>query len=64
MIRVLLDHVNQRKITIVDDIYITELLKSVDFNSRNHTEEVTKKITGALGIDIKRRKLLPFNANL
>src|ERR687890_2414976 len=59
MVRVLLDQVNQRKITIVDDIYITKLLKSVDVNGegppvggkeRGEGEEVVK---GALGIDIE-----------
>jgi succinate dehydrogenase / fumarate reductase flavoprotein subunit len=64
MIRVLLDQVNQRKITIVDDIYITKLLKSGDFSSntsiRNHTNGTAKKIIGALGIDIKRNEVVTF----
>ncbi|MGN6708604.1 MAG: FAD-binding protein, partial [Candidatus Nitrosocosmicus sp.] len=62
MVRVLLDQVNQRKIMIVDDIYITKLLKLDDFSSSssNHGDEITMKITGALGIDIKRKKVVIF----
>src|SRR5690242_4291948 len=64
MVRVLLDQVIQRKITILDDIYITKLLKSSDFNSSssssNPADEITMKIIGALGIDIKRKKVVIF----
>ncbi|MGN6615393.1 MAG: FAD-binding protein, partial [Candidatus Nitrosocosmicus sp.] len=62
MVRVLLDQVNQRKIMIVDDIYITKLLKLDDFSSSssNHGDEITMKITGALGIDIKIKKVVTF----
>jgi len=62
MVRVLLDQVNQRKITIIDDIYITKLLKSDDFSSssRNHIGGITMKIMGALGIDIKRKEVVTF----
>jgi len=62
MVRVLLDQVNQRKITIIDDIYITKLLKSDDFSSssRNHIGAITMKIMGALGIDIKRKEVVTF----
>src|SRR5919112_1577690 len=59
MVRVLLDQVNQRKITTVDDIYITKLLKSrIADNKKNNT--ATEKIMGALGIDIKRKEVVAF----
>src|ERR687890_584830 len=50
IIRVLMDEVSKRKITIVDDIYITKLLKSVDVIGEEPGEEEVK---GALGIDIE-----------
>ena len=64
IIRVLLDQVNQRKIKIVDDIYITKLLKSCDIKNDKKESVITDEIIGALGIDIKKKKLLYFNASL
>src|SRR6476620_5537623 len=52
IIRVLIDQVNQRKITIVDDIYITKLLKSCYIKNDERKGAITDKIIGALGIDI------------
>src|SRR5215510_8470220 len=54
IVRVLLDQVTQRKITIVDDIYITKLLKSDIANNeqKEEAEAVKDKIIGAQGIDI------------
>ena len=59
IIRVLLEQVNQRKIMIVDDIYITKLLKSCIANDEEK-EEITDKIIGALGIDIKNKEIVTF----
>src|SRR6476620_10224810 len=52
LVRVLLDQVNQRKITIIDDIYITQLLKSCYIKNDERKGAITDKIIGALGIDI------------
>src|SRR5205809_3915748 len=49
IIRVLLDQVSQRKIEIVDDIYITKLLKAGDGNGKR---EAQVEIKGAFGIDL------------
>lgn len=59
IVRVLLDQVNQREITIVDDIYVIKLLKSCIVNNKENNA-ATEKITGALGIDIKRKKVVTF----
>jgi hypothetical protein len=46
-----MDQIQQRKIEIIDNIYITKLLKSDDVN-----EEVpTGEVKGALGIDIEKK---------
>ena len=59
IIRVLMDQIQQRKIEIIDNVYITKLLKSNDVN-----EEVTdrrrRRIKGALGIDIEKKEILIF----
>ncbi len=60
IIRVLLDQVNQRKITIVDDIYITKLLKSCCIKNDERKGAITDKIIGALGIDIKNKEIVTF----
>ena len=57
IIRVLLDQVNQRKIEIVDDIYITRLLKSGDVSGRR---EDPNEIKGAFGIDLKKKEIARF----
>ena len=59
IVRVLLDQVNQREITIVDDIYVIKLLKSCIVNNKENNAS-TEKIIGALGIDIKRKKVVTF----
>ena len=60
IIRVLIDQVNQRKITIVDDIYITKLLKSCGIKNDERKGAITDKIIGALGIDIKNKEIVTF----
>jgi succinate dehydrogenase / fumarate reductase, flavoprotein subunit len=59
IVRVLLNQVNERKIKIMDDIYITKLLKSSIANDEKDTVE--EGITGALGIDIKKKEVVTFH---
>jgi succinate dehydrogenase/fumarate reductase flavoprotein subunit len=56
IIRVLIDQVSLRKIEIVDDVYITKLLKSLNLSEKR---EATKVI-GALGIDFKKKEIVIF----
>ncbi len=56
IIRVLLNQVNQRKIDIIDDIYITKLLTSN--NLEGNVSAI--KVTGALGIDINKKEITTF----
>jgi succinate dehydrogenase / fumarate reductase, flavoprotein subunit len=58
IIRVLMDQVQQRKIEIIDDVYITKLLKSDDVNEEVPTGE--GEVKGALGIDIEKKEILIF----
>lgn len=51
IIRVLIDQVQQRKIEIIDDVYITKLLKSGD---------IGREVKGAIGIDIKKKEVVIF----
>src|SRR5215204_2260284 len=57
IIRVLLDQVSQRKIEIVDDVYITRLLKSGDVSGKRETPD---QIKGAFGIDLKKKEIVRF----
>jgi succinate dehydrogenase / fumarate reductase flavoprotein subunit len=70
IIRVLMEQVNQRKIEIIDDVYILKLLKSVDdvtaeglsaaaqgAGVEGEEEEVVR---GALGIDLKKKEIVIF----
>ena len=56
IIRVLIDQVRLRKIEIVDDVYITKLIKSDNLSGKI---EATK-VTGALGIDFKKKEFVIF----
>jgi succinate dehydrogenase / fumarate reductase flavoprotein subunit len=58
IIRVLMDQVQQRKIEIIDNIYITKLLKSDDVNEEVPTGE--GEVKGALGIDIEKKEIVIF----
>ena len=58
IIRVLIEQVSQRKIEIVDDVYITKLLKSGDVNEEVPTGE--EEIKGAFGIDFKKKEIVLF----
>jgi succinate dehydrogenase/fumarate reductase flavoprotein subunit len=70
IIRVLMDQVSQRKIKIIDNVYVTKLLKSDDVieeepaaggkeeGEREGEEE--EEIKGALGIDIEKKEIVIF----
>jgi succinate dehydrogenase/fumarate reductase flavoprotein subunit len=58
--------VRLRKIKFVDNVYITKLLKSTDIEKTRGTQEKGKEkeeeILGAMGIDLKRKKIIIFKA--
>lgn len=62
IIRVLMDQVQERKIEIIDNIYITKLLKSDDINGEGLVGEETKwnQVRGALGINIEKKEIMVF----
>jgi succinate dehydrogenase / fumarate reductase flavoprotein subunit len=62
IIRVLMDQVSQRKIEIIDNVYITKLLKSDDLNEDGSAGEETEwdQVKGALGINIEKREIMIF----
>ena len=57
IIRVLIDQVSQRKIEIVDDVYITKLLKSGYVLEK---KESVEEVKGAIGIDFKKKEIVIF----
>ena len=75
IIRVLMEQVNNRKIKVIDNVYITKLLKSNDngddVNGEKRTllstappEEVVKEeVIGAVGVDIKNKEFVTFECN-
>ena len=64
IIRVLMRQVRLRKIKFVDNVYITKLLKSTDIEEREGAQGKGKEqeILGAMGIDLKRKKIIIFKA--
>lgn len=56
IIRVLLDQVTKREIEIVDNVYVTKLLKSTIVNSKREVTEVE----GAYGINFKKKEIVIF----
>lgn len=56
-----MDQIQQRKIEIIDNVYITKLLKSNDVNEEVPTGE--GEVKGALGIDIEKKEILIFECN-
>ena len=65
IIRVLMRQVRLRKIKFVDNVYITKLLKSTNMEKTQRTQEKGKEkeeILGAMGIDLKRKKIIIFKA--
>jgi succinate dehydrogenase / fumarate reductase, flavoprotein subunit len=57
IIRVLIEQVSKRKIEIVDDVYITQLLKSGDAGGKR---EIPEEIKGAFGIDFRKKEIVLF----
>src|SRR5918996_1138330 len=65
IIRVLMDQVQQRKIEIVDNVYVTKLLKSDDINGEGPAGggAESDEIKGALGINIEKKEIVIFECN-
>jgi succinate dehydrogenase / fumarate reductase flavoprotein subunit len=61
IIRVLMEQVQQRKIEIKDNIYITRLLKSVNVNGEGPAGEKEGEVKGAIGIDIEKKEIVIFD---
>jgi succinate dehydrogenase / fumarate reductase, flavoprotein subunit len=62
IVRVLRKQVNERKIDIIDNIYITKLLLKDNLeNVDGYANSLPSKIIGAIGIDIKEKQLVKFN---
>jgi succinate dehydrogenase/fumarate reductase flavoprotein subunit len=63
IIRVLMEQVQQRKIEIKDNIYVTKLLKSVNVNGEGpagEKEGEEEEVKGAIGIDIEKKEIVIF----
>ncbi|MDN5845907.1 MAG: FAD-binding protein [Candidatus Nitrosocosmicus sp.] len=60
IVRVLMNQVDQRRIKIMDDIYITQLLIKSDRDEEEEEEPSSKEISGAIGTDLKKRKIVLF----
>ena len=64
IIHVLMDQVDQRKIEIMENVYVTKLLESVHVNGRGPVSEEVEwkwdRIKGALGINIENKEILIF----
>ena len=64
MIRVLMEQVSQREIEIVDNVYVTKLLKSDDVNGGGEKPlEEREEVKGALGIDIEKKEMVIFECS-
>jgi len=64
MIRVLMEQVSQREIEIVDNVYVTKLLKSDDVNGGGEEPlEEREEVKGALGIDIEKKEMVIFECS-
>src|ERR671922_424435 len=55
IIRVLMEQVNQRKIKMIDDVYIIKLSKS-----DNDDYDGNNEVNGAIGIDIEKKEIVIF----
>src|SRR5918994_1564793 len=64
IIRVLMKQVRLRKIKFIDNVYITKLLKSTNTEKTQGAQGKGKEqeISGAMGIDLKRKKIIIFKA--
>ena len=64
IIRVLMDQVQQRNIEIIDNVYITKLLKSGNINGKGTPPEKEEEaVKGALGIDSEKKEIVIFECN-
>src|ERR687892_1333274 len=65
IIRVLMKQVQERKIEIIDNVYITKLLKSDDVNGEGPAGggAESDEIKGALGINIEKKEIVIFECN-
>jgi succinate dehydrogenase / fumarate reductase, flavoprotein subunit len=55
IIRVLMEQVSQRKIKVIDNVFIMKLL-----NSDNNNDDGDSKVNGALGVDIENKEFVRF----
>src|SRR5215204_4669424 len=78
IIRVLMEQVNERKIKVIDNIYITRLLKSNDNGGGNDDDDVNggrtlsstapqeevvkEEVIGAVGVDTKNKEFVTFES--
>jgi len=64
IIRVLMEQVSQREIEILDNVYVTKLLKSDDVNGGGEEPvEEREEVKGALGIDIEKKEMVIFECS-
>ncbi|WP_458747357.1 FAD-binding protein [Candidatus Nitrosocosmicus sp. T] len=59
IVRVLMNQVDQRRIKIMDDIYITQLLLKSD-KEEEKEKPISKEISGAIGTDLKNKRIVLF----
>jgi succinate dehydrogenase / fumarate reductase, flavoprotein subunit len=75
IVRVLMEQVNQRKINVIDNVYITKLLLESDDDvnrersssssssaatARSEEQVVKKEVKGAFGVDVQNEELVTF----
>jgi succinate dehydrogenase / fumarate reductase, flavoprotein subunit len=65
IIRVLMDQVHERKIEMIDNVYITKLLKSNDVDGDGPIGEGKEpnEVIGALGINTEKKEIVIFECN-
>src|SRR5919107_1020945 len=78
IVRVLMEQVNQRKIEIIDNVYITKLLLKSDSGGNingerssplsssattRQEEQVVKEVKGAFGVNIEKKEFVTFECN-
>jgi succinate dehydrogenase / fumarate reductase flavoprotein subunit len=65
IIRVLMNQVQERKIEIIDYVYITKLLKSNEVNGEGPVGGGTEsnEVKGALGINTEKKEIVVFECN-
>ncbi len=60
-----MDQVHERKIEIMDNVYITKLLKSNDVDGEGPIGEgkESNEVIGALGINTEKKEIVIFECN-